>query len=315
MDPLQLPPINEEVGKVFTDVKDTFELTEIVRQKNDNDLLELFDIIRNDIVNKTSNCATKLIQMKNKNAAVNYKVFDTVRYRSELAKYFNSPEFGKNILHIRQACYTRNAVAKWNTYVRGILYGTEKPRIITNDFLTSYTNQIDSFGSPILVNSEDYIVTSCDVYIDDMGIRTYSVNLLNCTTGNKIPKLLILDDYDYNSNEKITKVLNYLHYEANVKKVPGGFKNYFKFKNRILSMKDIELNETNSNRKVQKDIDYGFALTIHKLQGTTLTNVAIDLRDILYPTGNVNKPSDIDTRNRLLYVALSRATTNAIIHY
>jgi exodeoxyribonuclease-5 len=84
-------------------------------------------------------------------------------------------------------------------------------------------------------------------------------------------------------------------------------------------MKDIKLDpascKDNKSKKVGKDIDYGYALTIHKLQGSTMKNIAIDLHDIVYPTNNPNVFTDVDTRNRLLYVGLSRTNEKALIHY
>ena len=62
---------------------------------------------------------------------------------------------------------------------------------------------------------------------------------------------------------------------------------------------------------LKKNIDYGYASSIHKIQGGTLTNVIIDIKDIYNPvTAKViyKEESPFTTeRNALLYVALSRA--------
>lgn len=314
-DPLQLPPVNELVGKVFTDVKDRFNLTDIVRQDKDNDLVELFAMLRDDIVNRTSNCITHLIMSRDKEVAKDYKVLSRNAYSKEIIKYFSDEAYTRDIDYIRQACFTRAATTRWNSYIRAHIIGQDLDLLTIHDVLTAYTNQVDTFKTPIISNSDDYILLDIDKYVDNFGIATFSVNLQNTIDSKRSPKLLILDHTKPEGVTKMLQLLNYLHYEAAIKRIPGGFKKYYNFKNSILLMQPLTLNEANNNKIVAKDLDYAYGLTIHKLQGSTIKNVAVDLRDIVYPTGNVNKPSDVDTRNRLLYVALSRASNNAIIHY
>ena len=53
----------------------------------------------------------------------------------------------------------------------------------------------------------------------------------------------------------------------------------------------------------------GFNLTIHKSQGSSFKNVIVNLRDI-YDT----KPITLETKARLLYVAVSRASKEVIFY-
>ena len=67
---------------------------------------------------------------------------------------------------------------------------------------------------------------------------------------------------------------------------------------------------------IDKDIDYGYAMTTHKTQGSTFDNVAIDLTNIVFlQTRFGRKEVDIDIRNKLIYVALSRAKNSVILKY
>jgi ATP-dependent exoDNAse (exonuclease V) alpha subunit len=52
---------------------------------------------------------------------------------------------------------------------------------------------------------------------------------------------------------------------------------------------------------ISKDFDYGYAITVHKSQGSTYTNVFVDEADI-----DTNKKHA--ERNKLKYVAFSRPT-------
>jgi hypothetical protein len=55
---------------------------------------------------------------------------------------------------------------------------------------------------------------------------------------------------------------------------------------------------------IKKTLDYGYAHTIHKSQGATYTNIFVDL-------GSISIPQDVEERNQMKYVALSRATNIA----
>jgi exodeoxyribonuclease-5 len=313
-DPLQLPPVNELVGKAFTNVVNGFTLTDVVRQSDGNDLVELFEVLRYDILNGTNNAVTHLIKSRDKVVANNYLVLSSEKFKKEILKYYMSPEYVKNIDYIRVACFTNDAVTRWNAYIRAHIIGNDIGVLTIHDALTAYTNQVTMYKETIS-NSYDYILLDIDKYVDNFKITTFSVNLQNVMEAKRSPKLLILDHSNQDGVTKILSLLNHLHYEAAIKRIPGGFKRYYGFKNGILLMKDLILSEQNGKKKVGKDLDYAYALTVHKLQGSTIKNVAVDLYNIIYPVDNVNRPNDIDTRNRLLYVALSRASNNAIIHY
>ncbi len=92
---------------------------------------------------------------------------------------------------------------------------------------------------------------------------------------------------------------------------------YYKFKNRFLTLQSFQVKDPyGDNKTIKKDIDYGFGLSVHKSQGSTFDNVAIDLTDIVFfQQGNYRKEYDQLTRNKLIYVALSRARNTAILKY
>lgn len=57
-------------------------------------------------------------------------------------------------------------------------------------------------------------------------------------------------------------------------------------------------------------------MTVHKTQGSTFNNVAIDLTDIVFQNTRFGRrENDIDIRNKLIYVALSRARKSVIMKY
>ena len=56
----------------------------------------------------------------------------------------------------------------------------------------------------------------------------------------------------------------------------------------------------------KKSFDYGYAMTVHKSQGSSLNNVFIDMKDI-------NKCRNKDEFRQLQYVSVSRTKNNAHI--
>ena len=63
-----------------------------------------------------------------------------------------------------------------------------------------------------------------------------------------------------------------------------------------------------------RDLDYGFAITSHKSQGSTYDTSLIDVNDIVFDKyGNLY--SNIEEVNRRLYVACSRARNKLYLRY
>ena len=63
-----------------------------------------------------------------------------------------------------------------------------------------------------------------------------------------------------------------------------------------------------------RDLDYGFAITSHRAQGSTYDIVFVDVNDMVY--NKFNKPyTDIDDMLRRLYVGCSRARKELILCY
>jgi ATP-dependent exoDNAse (exonuclease V) alpha subunit len=85
---------------------------------------------------------------------------------------------------------------------------------------------------------------------------------------------------------------------------------FYAFRNYNLLMSDLY---TESGKLItSKDIDYAFGLTVHKTQGSTFSNIFVNVNDIIYNKYGVPY-SNIGLRNRLIYVALSRARNSAFI--
>lgn len=314
MDPLQLPPVKEKESKVFTDVAGITELTQIIRQKDSNPLLNLFTLLRDDIKNNTSTClayiANNPTNIKN---GEGYKMIGIVEYKTLLLEYFRNEEFYRNIDFVRATGFTNKAISDWNNYIRDNIFDTNDESIIIDDLITAYKTLVEDDNSVIITNSEDYTIHQIRKYRNEYRLDVYCVELKSASTGKLTKVLQILDHSNPSNIQHYIDLLDELRSRALSIGGKKGWFPYYKFKNTILSMINTEVGK----KDLSRELDYGYSLTVHKLQGSTFKNIFIDGNDICNPISKWGKPhaTELNLRNRLLYVALSRATNIAYIKF
>lgn len=218
----------------------------------------------------------------------------------------------------RIIAYTNNCVAGWNNYIRhSIIKDADKSIITKNDLIMSYETIIDDFLSSIIENSEEYIINDIVDFIDTQyGIKGFLVKF-QLVHGGKITKpLFIVDHRDRYSISIYIKTIKMLVDEA--KKATGAtrvskWKTYYAFKKKFLIAANI-IDSRSGNIMYSRDIDYGFAITAHKSQGSTYDNIFVDVNNIIYDS-NGNPYTNQDDLLRRLYVGCSRAKTRLILCY
>ena len=306
-DKLQLPPVNEEISNVFNS-NNNYELLEIVRQSTTNPLIELLAILRDDIINGTWNFKLRLTQLKGNNNvnALGEGIIvteDKQEFADLLVADYSSSEAQIDHNHVRYCAWTNECVGNWNKYVRDKLkensFGIANNNfIVPNDMLMSY-NSISEDNEPVIVNSEDYIVQSTTKTVSKDNVSVYRT-ILNPIDDEGVVCIDIVDPEDY---DHFMKVHTEYHQTA-IERKGTAWVEYYKFKNKHLLLKDMR---TTSNKLiVKKDIDYGYAITVHKTQGSTYTNIFVD-------GNNLSKNSNAVDCKKLWYVALSRPKKKAII--
>jgi len=325
-DELQLSPVKEDKpSDVFTNVDAKFKLTEIIRQGNTNPLLDLFDILREDVTNDTATFINYI--RKNPSNIIDsagYKLLNPIEFKNMVRDMFSSSDFDKNLNYCRYAAYTNDAVSFWNKYIRTLLNPT-KDMLVVGDILTAYKTVVDDNNSPIITNSSDYKVLEVIPRMADAKFACFHVKLLALDNMNTV-NISIVNHTDKSFLNYYT-ILNNLHRKAHYS---GGaergknFKEYFDFKDLHLCMVNFNLVDKTTNTiraYVKKELSYGYGVTIHKLQGSTIDNVIMDGLDICYIKGDKTRPRvntsytphAISLRNRLLYTGLSRASNMGYI--
>jgi exodeoxyribonuclease-5 len=355
-DPYQLPPVSNERQSIVFSLDAGYELTEVVRQTDGNALRTLLPILRGDVINQTSHFLDE-IQRKPIDIDSNgfgYEALSPLKFIDSLNNSFS--HLHDNLNNCRMLCWTNPAVWTWNKYIRNKLLNTPAHILIEDDLLTSYQTIVDDYFQPIIVNSDDYIIVELAERESEWGFGGYRV-VLKSLEDSRISTVFMADHSGKNWMQYYNR-LNDLHIDA-IDASPSdrrkAFKSYYNFKNQNLSLvkfplvddvselikflnnfrktgpqyqnvPDAELmqfydEKDNIRAWVDKDMDYGFASTVHKAQGSTYKESFVNLLDIFYYRSDVRNPVRNtklfpyakEMRNKLTYTAVSRAREKAVI--
>lgn len=322
MDASQLPPVNESKSYAFDIVgKNVSYLTEIVRQDAKSPITELLSILRDDIKNKTFNFFTYITKNREilDDNDKGFIVCDNMQFSYMIDSCFMDDSYLKDIDKYRIIAYTNARVNYWNSYIRNrIIKDADKAPITLNDLLTSYTTIVDEFLADIIVNSDDYIIDDLgEYYPTDEPFKCFLVKLVNTKTGRKTPNLSIIDHTDtktfYNYYRKLSELISTAQKEIDSNKRKQAWAKYFAFKRKYLIATNI-MDNRNGSILFSRDLDYGFAMTSHRSQGSTYNTSLVDVNDITFDKRGMIYTNK-DELLRRLYVACSRASNKLILRY
>lgn len=320
-DESQLHPVKELRSIAFDRCIKINRLTEIVRQAQGNPISDLLVMLRKDIINKTYNFI-KFVSRNIGLAELNEKeegflICGRQEFKDLISSHFSDESYTKNIDKYRIVAYTNPCVAQWNNFVRNtIIKDCDRGIINKHDLIMSYTTIVNEYLETVIINSEEYIIKDIVNYTDSRYKFKGFLVKFQLVHGGMITKpLFIINHKDAFTIQMYYKIINTLITEA--KKATGHirigkWKQYYEFKKKYL----LAANIINKNGDIiyTRDIDYGFAITAHKAQGSTYENVFVDLNDMIYNKNNIVY-TDQDDMLRRLYVACSRAHKNLILCY
>lgn len=321
-DASQLSPVNERKSVAFANSNDIYYLKEVVRQEANNPITDLLKIVRDDIKNKTYRFVDylNLYPSRYNEIGEGYCVVPKNQFANIIAREFNNSAYTSNIDMYRVIAYTNIAVSSWNNYVRNIIVKDAYKSVLTrNDLIMSYRNLVDEFNSQILINSEEYIVRDISDFVDKKyGFKGIIVKFQAIHGGKVTPPILVINHKDretlvayYNIvNSMMKNAMNETDNSARTRL----WKKYYEFKNKYLLCTNILDKNDPTKIVLDRDIDYGFAITSHKSQGSTYENVFADLNDMLYDK-NGHVYTNVDDVLRRVYVAFSRAKHSLTINY
>lgn len=318
-DASQLSPVGEKYSSAFRSTK-TFKLKEIVRQGVDNPISILLELLRYDIEHKSFEFLNYIHKNRyafNESNTKGYMVCNTEEFNRAVITNFNDEEFTKNVDLTKVVSYTNVSVNAWNNVIRSnIIKDSDKSVLTKHDLIISYTTIVDTFNDPIIKNSEEYIINDIVNYTHPKyGMKGFMVKFQAIHGGKITQPIFVVDHSDSYSIQLYVKLSNSMVEAA--KKAPATtratrWKEYFNFKEQHLLLTNVINNM--GQILYSRDLDYGFALTSHKSQGSTFNVALVDINNICFDKYGTPYP-DIEEMNRRLYVACSRAKDKLYLRY
>lgn len=319
-DSAQLRPVkSDHISKVFTsDGVPQITLTKVERTGDNPILKEATRLRRGEGLSYQTD-------INDKGQGVLYTSDDAIIDKN-LKQIVTSEEFNADPLHFRVLTATNTAVSAYNSKIRSLRYGKFAKPFVKGDIIMGYSNKLRKpDGSYKLVNSGDYVIqnitdTTVKFKTDKGDIEFKAFKLSIRPTGSTI-----MDDFHItviDKNEPDSKLFEIVEYkdrlwrmakEAKQDKQISKYRDLvqmaFNIDNELNITKNLEDNQ--GRLKIRKAIDYGYAQTVWKSQGSTYSKVLILSNEI----DTFGYGRDVmQLRNELRYVAVSRAKNFVIIN-
>jgi hypothetical protein len=304
-DSKQLNPVKENnVSLALIGCNKNYNLTQVVRQQNDNPLIEVLDCLRLDIENGTSNYIDLLKDYPSKfnNRNEGFAVLKGADFAQELKNHFKSEEFKNDKNYCRFIAWTNQCISNTNSYIRSNIMESQG-FVDVDDILLGYRTVADKEFT-YLTNSDDYFVEEIKDSVKVFeGIPIECLNLHIKAIDNDLSSYLNVVKPTPKNLETFSEIFENILLDAKTKRSGKAWREFYEFKDEFLLMTPLLKNNT---LLCKKDLDFGYGLTIHKSQGSTYNTVFISGKDI-------NKNFVDNERKKLWYVALSRASNKVYI--
>lgn len=300
-DKLQLSPVkSERVSKVYS-LPNSFTLTKIYRQDENNAILGTLETLRERQIEKFK---TSIGSSGSLIYEPNFSDFFNI-----CKKYIQLAIDTENIFAAKILAYTNNRVKNYNKFITESLFG-DGSLYHKGEILTAYENLETPLGT--FWNSMDYIITSKPaakkINIPNFGsLFGYSICLYD--TGNKSNTYVDilspeLPESDFEELAASIEDIRLTAIDATGKYKNKCWSKYYKMMESFTTPKDLYFD----GRLIRKkSFDRGYATTVHKSQGSSFDTILIDMQ-------NINKCPVKENIRQLQYVALSRTRNNAYIY-
>ena len=275
----QLNPVNEEESPVFFKDYPEVELTEIVRQKGGNPII---DLSRNlSLINQHQEIRNDVggyIYTANKD-----KIIET------LAQVNGTDD-------LKYLAYTNQEVDSINNLVRKRIYG-EPAKIEQGETLVFnaplgdlyYTNE-EITVNKLRIDSRIFKIATGNDVIEEAELKYYSINYS------------MMQKNEYNDKDEFIDTIKVIHEDSE-----SDYKNICALLKARAKAKEISWVDYYNFVEMFADLKYNHAITVHKSQGSTYKQAIVNIKNI-----NINK--NHKEKTRLLYTAVTRASELLILY-
>ena len=310
-DPAQIPPVGEKESVVFTQSDiEIHWLRKIERQNDTNPLAFVYDALRNNL-NRLDGGFDRKSNMNHLGEGIIFTI-NKPEFRKKMIERFSSDEFKKDTDFVKVIAWKNETVKAANTIIRTSLLGNKTDVIEVGDVLMGYrsvTSENQRYN--IIENSADYrVMTKSGLEENHYGLKGYLVKLReNLAHGKfKFVDVFMVDSNDYDNLHLYAEMHDYFRDMGMSNKKM--WNKYYEFRRHSLIMVTVEKFRNGTLRGssdiIKKDLDYGYAITGHKSQGSTYSHVFVMENDI-------NENWVLQERNQIKYVALTRPMISATV--
>jgi exodeoxyribonuclease-5 len=266
-DPAQLPPVNEDPSPALDVPGPTLET--VHRQAADNPILELATNIRTGAEGRFGSTFE------------NGKGVAVTRNRDEfldsILRAFDAEAFAEDATHARVLAYRNKTVRRYNREIRAKRYGADADRFAEGEWLVGTETWFHD-GVQRLTNSEEVRVkkVAVDTFEADNQSEWRVWELKVCTPGRgRTRTIQVLHEDEF---ERYENALDRRREKA--QDDPAKWDRFFELREQFAR------------------VDYAYATTVHRAQGSTYDTVFVDHRDLRVCRG--------EEQDALLYVAVTR---------
>ncbi len=310
-DPAQIPPVGEKESVVFNQETNLFhQLTKMERQNDTNPLADVYYALRNNLHELDGGFERK----SNMNEMGEGVIFTVNKpdFREAILEKYKSDEFKKDTDFCKVIAWKNDTVMMSNAVIREQLIGKDTDIVEVDDLLMGYrsvSEEKQRFN--IIENSADYrVVKKRELEENAYGIMGYPVQLREDLARGlfKHQDVFIIDTKDHSNLHLYGEMHDFFRDMGKSNK--KNWKKYYEFRRCNILTKTIEKYRNGLYRSsgdiIVKDLDYGYAITGHKCQGSTYSHVFVMENDI-------NNNWVLKERNQIKYVALTRPSISATV--
>ncbi len=275
------------------------QLTKVFRQKDESKVIPVLEELRE---HSMSSFKTEV----GANGSVLVVKDRPIFVKAAINQYTKAIE-QKDVLLCKVAAYTNKTVNLYNQVIHKAICGDNEYQ--KGEFLTCYENtDVNNFK---FFNSMDYIIFEepmrTEIRIPGFQSLPGWKIVLQDPLESKLGLINMLSkDIPENTLAQLAMKIEEVRTAAlNTKSIASKklWRMYYQMTAAFCSPTDLILDDRVIKKKT---FDYGYAATIHKLQGSSLDNIFIDMFD-------VNSCINQNAKRQLQYVAISRCRKNAII--
>jgi exodeoxyribonuclease-5 len=268
-DPAQLPPVNEDPSPALD--LDGPTLSEIVRQQEGSPILRLAARVRQG---EPWGQAVRFSDEAGGVAATG----DAETFVESAIRNFEKDAFDEDAAFARLLCYRNRTVRRYNDRIRAALHGEDAPRFQKGEWLVGReTWRGDAPGEHLISSEEVRVCNASETHYEAPNLSTWKVWELKVrgTRDTAARRLVVLHE------EEEERYENELQKRLDIAKSKSGkWKQYYRLRERFA------------------EVDYAYAMTVHRAQGSTFDTAFVDGRDVQACRG--------PERQALLYVAVTR---------